>query len=119
MAETSSTRSSPTALAQRAQIIADLLSIAPHTEIVHHIPGRIRLRLKPSGLDVIRRIDVESLMRHIPGIRNQRINPVVGSLTLEYDPARLPFTLWEQLGALRSRPEMKSQVETLLQNLWG
>lgn len=117
------TKSDPTSSANperadRARIIADLLRIAPHTEIVHHIPGRIRLRLKPSGLGVIGTIDVESLMRNVPGIRSLRVNPVVGSLTLEYDQSRLSHGLWEKLGALHSRPELKDQVEALLNNVW-
>jgi hypothetical protein len=105
--------------ARRSSVIADLLLIAPHTEIVHHIPGRIRLRLKRSGLDVIAKIDVESLMRGVPGIRSLRINPVVGSLTLEYDQKRLSYSLWEKLGALRNRPELRDQVEALLKDVWG
>lgn len=105
--------------AQRSRVIADLLLIAPHTEIVHHIPGRIRLRLKRSGLDVIAKIDVESLMRGVPGIRSLRVNPVVGSLTLEYDQKRFSYSLWEKLGALRNRPELRDQVEALLNTVWG
>ncbi len=104
--------------AQQSNIIADLLLIAPHTEIVHHVPGRIRLRLKRSGIEVIARTDVKNLMQNIPGILKLRVNPVVGSLTLEYDEKRLSYSLWEKLGALRTRPELRQQVEELLEGLW-
>jgi hypothetical protein len=104
--------------AQRSNIIADLLLLAPHTEIVHHIPGRIRLRLKRSGIDVIARINVENLMQNIPGILKLKVNPVVGSLTLEYDEKRLSYSLWEKLGALRTRPDLRQEVEEMLKGLW-
>ncbi len=111
-------RATQPASSQPSRVIADLLLLAPHTEIVHHIPGRIRLRLKRSGLEVISRVDVEALMRSIPGIRNLRVNPVVGSLTVGYDENKLPYSLWERLGSLRTRPELKDQVEKLLNDLW-
>lgn len=109
---------SPSQNAERSNFIADLLLLAPHTEIVHHIPGRIRLRLRRSGLDVIAKTDVANLMQNIPGILKLRVNPVVGSLTLEYDPKRLSHSLWEKLGALGTRPDLKQQVEELLMGLW-
>jgi hypothetical protein len=103
---------------QGSSFIADLLLLAPHTEIVHHIPGRIRLRLKRSGIEVIARTDVENLMRNIPGILKLKVNPVVGSLTLEYDEKILSYSLWEKLGTLRTRPDLRQQVEELLKNVW-
>jgi hypothetical protein len=118
MPEECTGRATGSVISQQSGTIADLLLLAPHTEIVHHIPGRIRLRLKRSGLEVISRIDVEALMHSVPGIRNLRINPLVGSLTLEYDQKRLPYSLWERLGALHTRPELRDQVEALLHDLW-
>ncbi|MCU0589680.1 MAG: hypothetical protein MUF52_16215 [Syntrophobacteraceae bacterium] len=109
---------SPSSVAERGAIIADLLLLAPHTEIVHHIPGRIRLRLGKSGLGVLARTDVETLLRHVPGIRSLRVNRLVGSLTLEYDESRLPHGLWERLAALRERPDLRGEVEEWLNDLW-
>lgn len=103
----------------RETIIRDLLLLAPHTEIIHHIRGRIRLRLKRSGLDVVKNTNIDRLMHSIPGIRNLRINPVVGSLILDYDEARLPFSVWEKLGEIRSRPELGPAVKEILNGLWG
>lgn len=103
---------------ERDVIIRDLLLLAPHTEIVHHIRGRIRLRLKRSGLAVVKKTDIDRLMHNIPGIRNLRINPVVGSLILDYDDARIPFFMWEKLGEIRTKPELEPAVKMLLNDLW-
>jgi hypothetical protein len=103
---------------ERETIIQDLLLLAPHTEIVHHIPGRIRFRLRRSGLDVVRKTNIEKMMHSIPGIRKLRINPVVGSLILDYDEARLPYSMWEKLGEIRTRPELSIVVRDLLHSLW-
>lgn len=103
----------------RETIIGDLLLLAPHTQIVHHVRGRIRLRLKPSGLAVVKKTNVKRLMHSIPGIRNLRVNPVVGSLILDYDEARLPFSVWEKLAEIRSRPELEPVVKKILNDLWG
>jgi hypothetical protein len=102
----------------RETIIRDLLLLAPHTEIVHHIQGRIRLRLRRSGLEVVKTTNIDKLMHSIPGIREIRINPVVGSLILDYDASRLPFSLWEKLGEIRTRPELESVVKEILNGLW-
>ncbi|MHC1743837.1 MAG: HMA2 domain-containing protein [Syntrophobacteraceae bacterium] len=75
-----------------SQVVDNLLLLAPHTEIVHHIPGRIRLRVARSGIQLATRIDVQALLRAIPGILQVRVNPVVGSVVVDYDSQKLPST---------------------------
>jgi hypothetical protein len=100
-----------------SHVVDDLLLLAQHTEIVHHIPGRIRLRVTRSGVRLAATIDVPALLQAIPGIRQVRVNPVVGSVMVEYDAQRLPFPLWEKLGKLKSdaslHPQLKRDLESL------
>lgn len=100
-----------------SHVVDNLLLLAPHTEIVHHIPGRIRLRVARSGVRLAASIDVQALLHAVPGIHQVRVNPIVGSVVVEYDAKRLPFPLWEKLGKLKSdaslHPQLKQDLESL------
>ncbi|OUD15029.1 HMA2 domain-containing protein [Thioflexithrix psekupsensis] len=67
--------------------------------VVHHIHGRIRLRLSPSVLQhpIAKQADtLVQRVRSIRGILDVRINLVVGSIVIEYDPDWIAPQLWEQ-----------------------
>ncbi|MEN6441656.1 MAG: hypothetical protein ABFD97_24105 [Syntrophobacter sp.] len=98
--------------------IQDLLRLAVHTTIVHHIPGRIRLRVLPSGAWIARGIDLDELKRHVPGIMGVRVNILVGSVVVEYDRNELAPGLWEEFSKLRNDPGLASEMETRLVSLW-
>jgi hypothetical protein len=74
-----------------------LLALRPYVCIAHHLPGRIRLRLRPgAAIDQAVRRHAEAgeeALRQLPGVRSIRLNALAGSLLLEYDPERLPFAL--------------------------
>jgi hypothetical protein len=62
---------------------------------VHHVPGRLRLRAPwlPTGA-------VEDVARAISGVTSAKTNPFTGSLTITYEPARIPLAgLWAALQA--------------------
>ncbi len=99
-------------------VVDDLMFLAPHTEVVHHIPGRIRLRILPSGLGAVGKTDVKGMIGSIPGIVSIRINYIIGSVVIEYDQNRLPFSIWESLKDLRKRPELAAEFKKRLQGLW-
>jgi hypothetical protein len=65
---------------------------------LHHVPGRLRLRLaalKGDGPAVARACAV---VRAIPAILDARANRATGSLVIHYDPQRLtPDELWAAL----------------------
>jgi len=73
-------------------------------EIVHHVPGRIRLKV-PS----LKGRSIASLMKlsTIPlpyGITDVHPNPWTGSLVVQYDPAKVNIV--QSLNELASRPEI-------------
>jgi hypothetical protein len=58
-------------------------------ELVHHHPGRLRLRadaLIGNGLGKNLADRVRSILESMPGVRNVRHNTRTGSLLVEYDP---------------------------------
>lgn len=101
----------------RSEVVESLLRIAPHTVVVHHIPGRIRLRVLPSGLNVVRGVDVDSVIGSLPGIKGVRINATVGSVVVEYDSGKLPYSFWENMRQLRHKPQLAERLRESLQGL--
>lgn len=98
-------------------IIEDLIRLAPHTEVVHHIPGRVRIKILPSGFRMAQDMDMDAMIQQIPGISQIRVNPVARSLVIEYDKNRLPYDLWEKMRQLRQQPELEMEVRARLQNV--
>ncbi|MCV6636565.1 HMA2 domain-containing protein [Candidatus Albibeggiatoa sp. nov. NOAA] len=67
--------------------------------IVHHIAGRIRFRISPSFLKQPIAKDSKKLtqqIRSINGIQDIRINLLVGSVVVQYDPNIIKPSMWEQ-----------------------
>jgi hypothetical protein len=65
---------------------------------LHHVPGRLRLRLaalKGNGLAATRAC---AMARAISGVTDVQANEATGSLVIRYDPRRLtPDALWAAL----------------------
>ncbi len=99
-------------------VVAAVMRIAPHKEITHHIPGRIRLKILPSGVDNVRDLDLEGLVARIPGVLDLRVNILARSIMIEYDRNRLPYDLWESLNRVKEHPETGPELIERLHFLW-
>lgn len=80
--------------------LASLLGLRRHLSIVHHLPGRIRLRLGPSLWGNASQFDqgrFQGLLDRLEGIRDVRVNKAVATVIIEYDPQRVPPGDWETL----------------------
>lgn len=78
----------------------DLLLWRSYLSIIHHIPGRIRVRISGAFREAARDRDISQLQaiwKRIPGIRNLRPNLRAASAVIEYDPAVIEPAVWEQL----------------------
>lgn len=82
--------------------LASLLKLREGLGIVHHVPGRIRLRF---GLGMLTLAQDEGLapdqavrwLRALPGVKGARINVAAASVVVDYDPRRLDPSRWETL----------------------
>jgi len=101
-----------------SDVVENLVRLAPHTEVAHHIPGRIRLKILPSGLKLVRGMDVQGLFGSIPGTVNIRIKSLSGSVVIEHDNTKLLHGIWENLRELRMKPELAEEVKKRLLTLW-
>ena len=88
------------------------LTLRRHLAIAHHIPGRIRLRLKGAALLQAGSIDtgaLEQLLSAIDGIGEIRLNAAAGSVVIGYRIKRIPPETW---GKLLQGPDEEA-LETL------
>ncbi|GHU03839.1 hypothetical protein FACS1894205_1070 [Alphaproteobacteria bacterium] len=79
----------------------DAPSIAAYLSIVHHIPGRIRLKLAagaeiPGHLSDAVRTLRDGLDKN-PAIRSIRLNMLAKSCVIEYDPEQIAPDAWNAL----------------------
>lgn len=99
-------------------LIADILRFAPHTEIAHHIPGRIRLKLLESGIEIVQDVDFDAIVSCIPGLVNIQIKGLSKSVVINYDPQKLSGDLWEELNRIKKNPTLASKMALRLQALF-
>jgi len=82
--------------------LSDLLRLREGLSIVHHIPGRIRLRLGPiiqewAAMQELTPDQAVDWLDTVPGINGIRLNAAAASLIIAYDPERLDPDWWETL----------------------
>lgn len=78
-----------------------LVELAKYFTVIHHIKGRIRLRvsskIKEQQGNGMTLSDIENLPEKIEGINKIKINKIVGSLTIEYNDDIFQKALWDNL----------------------
>jgi hypothetical protein len=78
----------------------DLLAFRRALRVVHHVRGRIRLRVGPAlfaRLSAVNGNGVQGRLRSLEGIRGVRVNPAAATVIIEYEPGRLAPAPWETL----------------------
>ncbi len=78
----------------------DIIKIASYFSIIAHTPGRLRVRVNPKitqNAGNITLSDIEDLPKKIDGIINIKINKIIASVTIIYDPKIFKPKLWEDL----------------------
>ena len=77
-----------------------LIELAKYFTVIHHIKGRIRVRVSSKIRELegsISLSDIEELPSKIEGINTIKINKLVGSVTIEYDHEVFRKELWDNL----------------------
>lgn len=85
--------------------VEDFLKIIEHCTLVHHIKGRLRVRVSHNikdeiknlgmNLDDFKDLDFDDVIKNIDGINKIKLNKLVGSITIEYDNNILPKKMWD------------------------
>lgn len=77
-----------------------LAGLLPHLRIVHHVRGRLRVRLQAGVANWLAQwpnAAPESWLARLPGITALHWNTAAASLVIEYDARRIPPQWWERL----------------------
>ena len=95
--------------------LAGLLS---HLRIVHHVRGRLRVRLHTGLLGWLAQwpnVAPENWLARLPGITALHLNKAAASLVIEYDARRIPPQWWERLlhGQRETLPALLAEVDLL------
>src|SRR5437868_5747006 len=56
-------------------------------KLLHHVPGRLRLRLPFAKADPARLEAIQSALGELAGVRRVNANPTLGTVVVQYDPA--------------------------------
>jgi hypothetical protein len=96
-----------------------LTDLLPHLRIVHHVRGRLRVRLHAGVLGWLAQgpnAEPESWLDRVPGITALHLNKVAASLVIEYDARRIPPQWWERLlhGRSEALPALLAEVGLLV-----
>jgi hypothetical protein len=94
-----------------AESVFELLQrLIPHTEVLKHAQGKLILGIKMSALSVIKGVDLEALVKSIPGILETKMKLLSRSVAVTYDPEILPYDLMDSIFHLKENPDQKTQV---------
>ena len=100
-------------------LIDRLIEVAGQTAIAHHVPGRIRLKVKLSGLLLAQDLEAEDLMKYFTGILDARTNAAARSIVISYDTGLIAPHLWERLVNGKKDPSLRSSVKEQLGSFPG
>ena len=78
----------------------DVIRLRGHIHIVHHVRGRLRVRLSTKVLGRSQGNQVEQFRRFVEslkGVRRLRMSALTGSAIVDYDQNDLSPQLWESL----------------------
>ena len=99
--------------------IQKIIDVCAYFSVISHTKGRIRVRVNPEitkineGKDVTLK-DIEEISQKVQGIKNIKINKIVGSITIEYDNSIFPDKLWSDLIAQKNLTE----ISAIINKLW-
>ena len=94
----------------------DIIKIASFFSIIAHTPGRLRVRVNPKITQSSGNIslsDIENLPKKIDGIINIKINKIIASVTITYNPQIFKPKIWEDL----VKNENLDEISILINNL--
>ena len=94
----------------------EIINIAKFFSIIAHTPGRLRVRVNPKIKDSTGNIslnDIENLPKKIDGINEIKINKIIASVTITYNPKIFEPKIWEDLVNQKNLDEISILINNL------
>jgi len=109
-------------MASTDEILDAILELAKHLRVAHQLPGRVRLKLLPTGEDLAKEYDrkgagIDAAIASIDGVHAIRLNRLARSVVVEYDPKKIPADLWQEVVHLRAQPDGRAEIRAKLRSL--
>lgn len=76
------------------------LELRRYIVVAHHVPGRIRLKLRPVVLPMLPKVDASpyaELLGRLSGVKAMRVNRAALSAIVEYDTSVISMSDWNRL----------------------
>ncbi|MGP1450613.1 MAG: HMA2 domain-containing protein [Wolinella sp.] len=99
---------------------SDLERLAGYFTPIHHVPGRLRVRVNPAIQKESKNSsipDIESFIKKIPGIKSFKLNKIVASLTIEYDSHKFPTQLWDDWLACKNLDVVLAKINSVREEI--
>lgn len=93
-----------------------IVRLASYFSPIAHTPGRLRVRVSSAIKKEASNFDVKNLdevIKKINGIKNVKINMIIGSVTIEYDNEIFAKELWDDLLAGRNIQNITYKINEL------
>ena len=93
-----------------------IIRISSYFTIIAHTPGRLRVRVNPKIKDSSGNIslnDIENLPKKIDGINEIKINKIIASVTITYNPKIFEPKIWEDLVNQKNLDEISILINNL------
>ena len=97
-----------------------LLELSKYFTPVHHIKGRLRVRVSPSIVKEAEDIsvkDIETLPEKIDGLKSVRVNKLAATVIIEYDNSVFPYELWDDFLHGRDLEKVRGVILSLEKRL--
>ncbi|WP_299020390.1 HMA2 domain-containing protein [uncultured Photobacterium sp.] len=97
------------------ELYPTLLELRQYLTVVHHIPGRIRLKFNISIMQQLASFDMstaKSAISNFPALKNYRLNLATSSVVIEYDHGLINPNLIDTLFA-EDEPAFQAAVSEL------
>ena len=94
----------------------EIINIAKFFSIIAHTPGRLRVRVNPKIKDSSGNIslsDIENLPKKIDGINEIKINKIIASVTITYNPKIFEPKIWEVVVNQKNLDEISILINNL------
>ncbi|ADD68898.1 conserved hypothetical protein [Denitrovibrio acetiphilus DSM 12809] len=88
----------------------DLLNLKKYISVVHHVDGRIRLKVNPAIMKDPLSKKLGEISGSLPGVLDKRINMMAKSVVLRYDPSVVPP---QDMQALLGSPDIEVSKKIL------
>ena len=99
-----------------------LMPLLEEAEIVHHIPGRIRLKFNHSIVTKLPKVngiekEIQKIANQIEAIKNIRLNLFAGSVVVQYDTDILSPDFWQEVVGEKDVEQLREKARTLFPDL--